>query len=347
LDTAELKDLTMRILIIDDSEDGRDVTEAILMSAGYQDVTTVGSALEAYRFLGIDGPATHERSLVDLVLLDIVMPDIDGIEACARIRNDQRHANVPVIMVTSLADSDSLANAFVAGATDYITKPLNRVELLARVRSVLKLKAEFDRREMRELQLLQAAATPDDGHVSRWIDKATGLFTGELAEAYLEADANFSVDSETSVIALAIDRLDACRESQGDKVASGIMNKIARTVRAAAATVGVVAAAYRDGVIVLVAPMMKAGPAMLLGEGLRASISGLRIANPESISANHVTASIAVVTGRASRGIDRIHLLTRAISALQKVADAGGDRVMPEYAQTFFPYAHGAESVEQ
>ncbi|MCP6726130.1 response regulator, partial [Klebsiella pneumoniae] len=84
---------------------------------------TAGSATEAFRLLALDGPA-DEASPVDLVLLDIVMPGIDGIEACARIRNDPRHADVPIIMVTMLGDMDSLGNAFVAGATDYITKPL-------------------------------------------------------------------------------------------------------------------------------------------------------------------------------------------------------------------------------
>jgi sigma-B regulation protein RsbU (phosphoserine phosphatase) len=322
----------MRILIIDDTEEGREIAKCILVAAGYRDVRTAGSAAEAFRFLGIDGPATNEPSSVDLVLLDIVMPDIDGIEACARIRNDRRHINVPIIMITQLADSDSLANAFIAGATDYITKPVNRIELLARVRSVLKLKAELDRRDVRELQFLQAASKPDDGHASRWIDKDTGLFTGELAEAYLVAEANFSDDSETSVIALAIDRLADFRASQGDKMVAVVMSKVAHTVRATAATVGVVAAAYRDGVIVLVAPVMKADPAMQLGEALRAAVSGLRIPNPESISADHFTTSIAVITGRGNRSIDHIHLLTRAISALQKVADAGGDRVMSEFA---------------
>ena len=125
------------------------------------------------------------------MLLDIVMPDIDGIEACARIRSDPRYADVPIIMVTSLGDMDSLANAFVAGATDYITKPVNRVELLARVRSALKLKAELDRRAGARAELLQFMSSWGDRRASHWIDDATGLFVGEMAEAYLTAAASF------------------------------------------------------------------------------------------------------------------------------------------------------------
>ena len=322
----------MRILIVDDSEDGRDVAEAMLLAAGYVEVSTVSSAAEAYRFLAIGGPATEGPSPVDLVLLDILMPEIDGIEACARIRNEVRYGDVPIIMVTLLDDMDSLANAFVAGATDYITKPLNRVELLARVRSALKLNSELSRRRARERELLQFMSTWGDRRASNWIDKTTGLFVGEVAEAYLVAATHFSSDSETSVIALSIDRLEAVRSTRGDMAVAGIMARVARAVRAIAANVGVVAAAYRDGVIVLVVPELPSKAAVQLGEALRASVSKLRLSNPESIAASHVTASVAVVTGMVSRGIDSVHLLTRTLSAIPKVAAAGGNRVVPEYA---------------
>lgn len=321
----------MRILVVDDSEDGRDVAEAMLLAAGYQDVLTAGSAEEAYEVLGIGGANTEEPCPVDLVLLDIIMPEIDGIEACARMRNDDRSVDVAIIMVTSLSDMDSLGNAFVAGATDYITKPLNRVELLARVRSALKLKSELDRRQARESELLQFMSTWGDRRAAHWIDETTGLFVGEVAEAYLTAAANFPTDAETSVIALAIDRLDAYR-SQGERVAANIMTRVARAVRATAATVGVIAAAYRDGTIVLVVPDLRSKPALALAESLRVAVSRLGIANPEAIAADHVTASVAVVTGRVNRWMDRVHLLTQAISAVPRVAAAGGNRVVPEYA---------------
>jgi len=321
----------MRILVVDDSEDGRDVAEAMLLAAGYKHVCTAGSAAEAFRFLAIGGLATQEPSLVDLVLLDILMPEIDGIEACARIRNDRRYSDVPIIMVTSLDDTDSLANAFVAGATDYITKPLNRVELLARTRSALKLKSELDRRQARERELTQFMSTWGDRRASHWVDETTGLLLGEVAEAYLTAAANFAFGGNTSVIALAIDRLNGYRSAQGDAMAAGIMAQVARVVRATAATVGVVAAAYRDGMIVLIVPEMESKPALDLGEALRASISKLAILNPESIGANHVTASVAVVTGQVKRWIDRVHLLTLAMAAVPRAAAAGGNRVVPEY----------------
>ena len=115
------------------------------------------------------------------------------------------------------------------------------------------------------------------------------------------------------------------------------MARVARAVRATTSTVGVVAAAYHHGTIVLVVPEstliphQQSSSAMQLGETLRSSIAQLRIANPESTDADHFTVSVVVTTGRVSRWIDRVHLLTRAISAIPRVAAAGGNRVVPEY----------------
>lgn len=321
----------MRILIVDDSQDSGEITEAALLSAGYTDVKMTDSASGAFKLLDIGKP-TGEPSRVDVVLLDIVMPGIDGIEACARIRGDPRYGDLPIIMVTSLQDMDSLGNAFVAGATDYVSKPINRIEIVARVRAAIKLKSELDRRQSRERDLLTFLSTSGEHRAGLWIDPVTGLFVGEVAEAYLVAATHFSSDCETSVIALTIDRLDAVRSTRGDMAVAGIMARVARAVRAISANVGVVAAAYRDGVIVLVVPELPSKAAVQLGEALRASVSKLRLSNPEAISASHVTASVAVVTGMVSRGIDSVHLLTRALSAIPKVVAAGGNRVVPEYA---------------
>lgn len=315
----------MKILIVDDSEDSRELTEAALLSAGYSEVLALGSSVEAFEVLGL-GLISDEVPKVDLILLDIIMPGIDGVEACGRIRSDPRYTECPIIMVTSLDDVESLSNAFVAGATDYVTKPVHRVELVARVRAALKLKAELDRRREREQQLLTFFSNWGDRSATSWIDEATGLFTGEAAEAYLTAGTD-RCDDVISVVAFALDRLDAYRAAHGDAAAQGVLAQAARAVRRLDATVGAVAAAYRNGVIVLVAPGASDKAAERLGETLRATVARLRIPNAESIVSDHFTASVAAITGSRGRGIDRVHLLTRAIAGLQDIAAKGGDRV--------------------
>ena len=317
----------MKILVVDDQEDARDLTEGGLMSAGYTDLVTVASAWEALKYLDV-GRTTDEAPAVDLVLLDIVMPEMDGIEACARIRNDARYADLPIIMVTSLDDMDSLANAFVAGATDYVTKPVNRIELVARVRAALKLKSELDRRQARERELLSFLSNWGDRRATLWIDEATGLFVGEVAEAYLTAATKHEADETVSILAVALDRFDLYRSANGEQASQGVLERVGRAVRGLAATIGIVAAAYRNGTIVLVAPECSANAARQLGETLCNAVSRLRVPNSESIAADHVTASVAAVTGKVRRGIDRVHLLTQAISNVQNAAAAGGNRVM-------------------
>jgi phosphoserine phosphatase RsbU/P len=318
----------MRILIVDDSQDSCDLTEAALLSAGYTNIATAHSAWEAFKLLDIGWPSKVESPQVDIVLLDIVMPEVDGIEACARIRSDARYADIPIIMVTSLDDMDSLANAFVAGASDYVTKPVNRVELLARVRAALKLKTELERRQARERELLVFMSSWGERRASLWIDDVTGLFVGEVAEAYLMAASERGSPDGTSVLALAVDRLDAYRSTQGDIAVNGILARVAQAIRRLTAHVGVVAAAYRNGLILLVGPELAAAPARALGEALRSTVSRLDIVNSESIAADHVTASVAVASGAAGASLDRIYLLTNAISTVRSAEAAGGDRVV-------------------
>jgi len=316
----------MNILLVDDSEDSRDITEAALFTAGYREIDSAGSAKEAFGLLKLDNPNAPAKP-IDLMLLDIIMPEIDGIEACARIRGDSRYADVPIIMVTSLGDMDSLANAFVAGATDYITKPINRIELTARVRSALKLKAELERRLARERELLDFLATWGDRRATLWIDEATGLFVGEVAEAYLTAVTEHHTD-EVSIVAIAIDRLDIVRAARGEDTAQAMLSQMAQVVQQTTATIGVVAASYRNGLIVVIIPERGNGTARKLADAVQKGVAGLRIANPEAIAADHMTVSIAITAGRVQAGADRVKLLSRAIAAAQKIAAAGGNRIV-------------------
>src|SRR5262245_34649157 len=146
----------MSILIVDDTAFQREALGTLLAMHGYTDILTAASALEA---LGQLGSASSARTApcVDLILMDIRMPDMDGIAACRRIKSMPQLRDIPVIMVTSSDDTDDLQLAFDAGAIEYLIKPPNEVELLARVRSALKLKQEIDRRKVREQELLDLA----------------------------------------------------------------------------------------------------------------------------------------------------------------------------------------------
>ena len=143
----------MSILIVDDTASQQLLLSAVLRSAGYSDLLTAASAQQAFARLSGDGPAGGGTT-VDLILMDISMPDMDGIETCRQIKAAAAWQDIPVIMVTASTDSEDLQAAFAAGALDYITKPPKKSEMLARVRSALNLKHEMDGRKARERQLL-------------------------------------------------------------------------------------------------------------------------------------------------------------------------------------------------
>ncbi|OCT15916.1 response regulator [Paenibacillus pectinilyticus] len=142
----------MSIVIVDDNATNLLIIEKILNKAGYADLIAVSSAKELYNVLGMDVSDEVEVT-VDLILMDMMMPEIDGVEACRTVQADERFKDIPIIFVTAMGDSNKLAEALDAGALDYVMKPINKVELLARIRSTLRLKYEKDWHKERDKRI--------------------------------------------------------------------------------------------------------------------------------------------------------------------------------------------------
>ncbi|TAG90351.1 MAG: hybrid sensor histidine kinase/response regulator [Oscillatoriales cyanobacterium] len=123
--------LTGLILIVDDTPTNLDVISEALSDAGY----TVAIATSGERAL-----KQLERRSPDLILLDVMMPGIDGFETCQQLKANPKTCDIPVIFMTALADADSKIKGFEVGAVDYITKPFQEREVLARVRTHLQLR---------------------------------------------------------------------------------------------------------------------------------------------------------------------------------------------------------------
>lgn len=177
----------MRILAVDDVEDNLFLLESILEDAGFTEIETAASAAEAFEKLGLGDSKAAPRH--DLVLMDIMMPVINGIEAVRRLKSEARFADIPVIMVTAKTEAQSLADAFAAGAMDYVTKPVDEIELIARVRSALRLKREMDLRKAREAELAQTLAQLEEdleaaGRIQRQLLPAENVDLGKLAIAW-------------------------------------------------------------------------------------------------------------------------------------------------------------------
>jgi DNA-binding response OmpR family regulator len=118
-----------RILVVDDDRDNREVLGVVLGWEGFV-VLTAASGEEALAIVAREPP--------DLILLDVMMPDMNGYQVAARIKGTHTTRNIPIMMVTALNDLASRVRALDAGAEDFLAKPLDRVELCVRVRSLLR-----------------------------------------------------------------------------------------------------------------------------------------------------------------------------------------------------------------
>ena len=126
------------ILVVDDEPDNFDVIEALLSSQNYQ---------LHYAASGQEAIASLELFQPDVILLDVMMPGMDGIAVCQHIRSLTQWKAIPIIMVTALIAKEDLAKCLEAGANDFLSKPINSLEFRARLKSMLRIKRQYDRLE--------------------------------------------------------------------------------------------------------------------------------------------------------------------------------------------------------
>lgn len=123
------------ILIVDDEEVSRDLLKALLRRQDYQFI----SATDGKNALSI-----LDQIMPDVILLDVMMPDMDGFQVCRTLKNTPKWKHIPIILITALTGKDDLARGIEAGADDFLNKPVNGLELRARVKSMLRIRKQYD-----------------------------------------------------------------------------------------------------------------------------------------------------------------------------------------------------------
>jgi CheY-like chemotaxis protein len=134
----QLNNKTPVILIVDDNRENLELLEAYLED------------IECRTIAAYDGPEALEiikKDKPDLILLDIMMPKMSGFEVCRRVKNDTATAHIPIIMVTALNDFGDMQRAVDCGTDDFVSKPVNKLEMITRVKTMLKLKHLTDKLE--------------------------------------------------------------------------------------------------------------------------------------------------------------------------------------------------------
>ena len=206
-----------RILVVDDIESNRRLLEARL-SSEYFEVLQADSGLAAIEVARAESP--------DVILLDVMMPGLDGFETCKRLKADPRTRHIPVVMVTALDQREDRITGLECGADDFLTKPVNDIALYARVRSLLRLKLMMDELRLRDEARRRVGEpetepdAPPGGHVlvaaadpvqvDRLSERLPSRFSCEPAIAPREAVA-LAPASELVLIDLSSPRYDGLR----------------------------------------------------------------------------------------------------------------------------------------
>jgi class 3 adenylate cyclase/CheY-like chemotaxis protein len=180
-----------RVLVVDDTPASAKLLEDQLGFHGYE-VEVAGSGEEALALIAQEMP--------DLVLLDILMPGMNGYEACRVMRADPALAMLPIVMITALEDRDSRLKGLEAGADDFISKPVHAPELLARVKSLLRIRHLYQTVERQAQQLaawnrtLEARVAEQVQHVEK-LGRLKRFFSPQLAELILAGGADDPLES--------------------------------------------------------------------------------------------------------------------------------------------------------
>lgn len=211
-----------KILVVDDVPLNIKLLADLLDAKGYT-VITASSGPQALKLIESDAP--------DLVLLDVMMPGMSGYEVCEKIRSDPEHAMLPVVLVTALDPAAERARGLDAGADDFLSKPVAQAELMARVRSLLRIKSLYEEVQARKAELLEWNATLEQ-RVAEGVQQVENLgrlkrfFSPQLAELIVAGGADDPLKShrrEITVVFLDLRGFTAFTETADPEEVMGVV----------------------------------------------------------------------------------------------------------------------------
>jgi diguanylate cyclase (GGDEF)-like protein len=243
-----------RVLVADDVPDNVKLLAYELSDHGYEVVTAA------------DGPQTLEaarRDDPDVILLDVMMPGLDGVEVCRRLKADPRLSAIPVIMVSAYGMEQDVIRGLDAGAQDYVTKPFALPVVLARVRSAVRTKADADRSAATNQRLAELAAT----------DGLTGLKNHRHFRETLPVLVSLATRQEIplSVLMIDMDHFKAYNDTFGHPAGDEVLRALAALLSTEVRQQDVVAR-YGGEEFAVLLPGADEGSARLTGERLRAAV---------------------------------------------------------------------------
>jgi len=293
-----------RLLVVDD--------QPVNVQALYQVFAADHQVLMATS--GLQALAVCRDKLPDLVLLDVVMPGMDGYETCRQLKADPQTRDIPVIFVTSHTDVASEAQGLAAGAVDFISKPINPGIVRARVNTHVTLKHQSD-------YLRQLA----------FVDGLTGVANRRYFNERLVSETRRAERSSStlSLVILDVDYFKNFNDHYGHQAGDDCLRRIAQALREGLQRPGDFVARYGGEEFVVLLPETELAGALRLCERLHQCIAALAVAHVTSLLPQHVVSlSMGVATALGGGPGDGVDLLALADSQLYAAKNAGRARAL-------------------
>ena len=285
------------LLIVDD-----DCLNIDLLSETFGEEYDVLSAVDSASALELAWAA-----LPDIILLDVLMPKIGGYEICRRLKEQHRTSNIPVIFITSLGNVANEIEGLKAGALDYVTKPVNRAAVRARVQNHVRLKLAQDELDRRTE-----------------IDPLTGLANRRRFDEMLDYEyaRHARSGTEFSLIMMDIDQLKNMEESVGPTESEECLRKVGEALGGVVVRATDLAARFAGEEFVFLLPETSLTGALVIAEKIRKTVNELQLPQA-ALGIPHITASLGVISARHLPGRSLTNLIAQADEQLY-LAKAGG-----------------------
>jgi len=252
------------------------------------------------------------RSLPDLILLDVLMPGIDGFEVCRQLKESRSTAGISIIFITGMGDMEAETRGLELGAVDYVTKPINPAIVRMRVRNQVELKRARD-------TLTRLATT----------DGLTGIANRRhFDDSLVREHARLSrIEGELSLVMCDLDHFKPFNDTYGHILGDDCLRAVAQAIEASMSRPADLTARYGGEEFVCLLPDTDALGALAVAERVRTAIQALAIPHCQSPVADVVTTSIGVATVRCRPGRSVLGVLASADEQLYRAKSEGRNRV--------------------
>lgn len=289
-----------KILVVDDNKMNSAMLTDILENEGYE-VYSLFSGVKIVETILLIKP--------DAILLDIVMPDVDGFEVCRKLKKLEEAKNIPIIMITAMTDTNLLRKAFELGAFDYIKKPFDQIEVIARLQSALRYS---------EQQIKLESLAMRDG--------LTNLYNHRMVMEFLKKEMSKAVRSKHNIafIMLDIDFFKKVNDTYGHKAGDFVIRNIADLIRNSVRE-GDIVGRYGGEEFCVTATDISLENVLHLGERIRKTIEEHEF--DDGCNKINITASIGIAFREPSSDVNESELIKISDTKLYEAKGSGRNRI--------------------